>query len=129
IEQRGRREEISDHAGATLEELSPVVDATRLLNLIEGTSEVEATIKWASNKKLHLEIALIRAIQALSEVGLENVIDALENLRGESSPASAKEIKIAPVAERRPTQESELAAPKTDAGVAPLVGKDEKAAS
>ena len=52
---------------------------------------MEATIKWASNKKLHLEIALIRAIQTLSEVSLDNVIDALENLRGASGIPPVKE--------------------------------------
>jgi DNA polymerase-3 subunit gamma/tau len=84
IDPQSLREEISDHARATLEELTPVVDTKKLLRLIETTSEVEATIKWAANKKLHLEIALIRAMQTLSEVNLNSVIDALENLRGGS---------------------------------------------
>ncbi|MBV8375410.1 MAG: AAA family ATPase, partial [Verrucomicrobia bacterium] len=93
IDPQSLREEISEHARAALEELAPTVDTKRLLRLIEGTSEAEPTIKWAANKKLHLEIALIRAIQALSEVSLENVIDALENLRGGSDPVSVEEIK------------------------------------
>ena len=89
IDPQSLREEISDHARAVLEELAVNVDTKRLLRLIEGTSEVEATIKWASNKKLHLEIALIRAIQTLGEVSLDNVIDALESLRtGSTSPPS-----------------------------------------
>jgi len=84
IDPQSLREEISEHGRAALEELAPAVDTKRLLRLIEETSEVEATIKWAPNKKLHLEIALIGAIQTLSEVSLDNVIDALENLRGGS---------------------------------------------
>ena len=44
-------------------------------------------------QELHLEIALIRAIQTLSEVSLENVIDALENLRGGPDSLPVKEIK------------------------------------
>ncbi|MBV9106475.1 MAG: DNA polymerase III subunit gamma/tau [Verrucomicrobia bacterium] len=88
IDPQSLREEISDHARVALEELAPALDTKQLLRLIEATSEVEATIKWAPNKKLHLEIALIRAIQTLSEVSLENVIDALENLRtSDSLPA------------------------------------------
>jgi DNA polymerase-3 subunit gamma/tau len=93
IDPQSLREEISDHARATLEELAPVLDTKRLLRLIEGTSEVEATIKWTANKKLHLEIALIRAIQTLSEVSLESVIDALENLREPSGKPPARETK------------------------------------
>jgi DNA polymerase III subunit gamma/tau len=94
IDPQSLREEVSDHARAALEELAPAVDTKRLLRLIEGTSEVEATIKWAPNKKLHLEIALIRAIQTLSEVSLENVIDALENLRGGSDSLPVEEFKL-----------------------------------
>jgi DNA polymerase-3 subunit gamma/tau len=56
-----------------------------LLRLIEQISEIETSIRWASNKKLHLEIALIRGIQTLGEVSLESVIDALEDLRGPGS--------------------------------------------
>jgi DNA polymerase-3 subunit gamma/tau len=105
IDPQSLREEISDYARATLEELTPALDTKRLLRLIEGTSEVEATIKWASNKKLHLEITLIRAIQTLSEVSLDNVIDALENLRGASGIPPVKENKIALSGEKRaPTE-------------------------
>jgi DNA polymerase III subunit gamma/tau len=105
IDPQSLHEEISDYARATLEELTPAVDTKRLLRLIEGTSEVEATIKWASNKKLHLEITLIRAIQTLSEVSLDNVIDALENLRGASGISPAEGNKLAlPEEKRAPTE-------------------------
>jgi DNA polymerase III subunit gamma/tau len=132
IDPQSLREEISDHARAALEELAVVVDTKRLLRLIEGTSEVEATIKWASNKKLHLEIALIRAIQALSEVSLENVIDALEGLRGPSGTPPVKEIKkefkSAPPEERRAIKEStqEKAAPKVADAALPVIEATEK---
>jgi len=85
------REEIGDQARRALQELAPAIDAQRLLRLIEKISEVETTIKWASNKKLHLEIALIRAIQTLSEIRLGAVIDALESLRGGSNEPAASE--------------------------------------
>ena len=104
IDPQSLREEISDHARTALEELAPVVDTKRLLRLIEGISEVEATIKWASNKKLHLEIALIRSIQTLSEVDFDEVIDALENLRDASGAAPVKQSKIAPTDEKRAIQ-------------------------
>jgi DNA polymerase-3 subunit gamma/tau len=129
IDPQSLREEISDHARTALEELAPVVDTQRLLRLIEGASEVEATIKWASNKKLHLEIALIRAIQTLSEVSLDNVIDALENLRGGSAARAVKEFKIAP-AEKGPVQEpnqEKAAALKQVASPARAVETAEKA--
>jgi DNA polymerase III subunit gamma/tau len=86
IDPQSLREELSEHARAALEDLAPGIETAKLLRLIETASEVEATIRWASNKKLHLEIALIRAIQTLSEIDLNNVIDALENLRAGPRP-------------------------------------------
>jgi DNA polymerase-3 subunit gamma/tau len=91
IDPQSLREEISDQARTSLEELVALVDTQRLLRLIGEVSEVEATIKWAPNKKLHLEIALIRAIHTLSEVSLESVVVALENLRGVSTSEAARE--------------------------------------
>jgi DNA polymerase-3 subunit gamma/tau len=81
-------EEIGDQSRTALDELASTVDIQRLLRLIDEISEVESTIKWASNKKLHLEISLIRAIQTLSEVGLDTVIDALTSLRSGSAQSA-----------------------------------------
>jgi DNA polymerase-3 subunit gamma/tau len=120
IDPQSLREEISDHARTALEELAPVVDTKRLLRLIEGISEVEATIKWASNKKLHLEIALIRSIQTLSEVNLDNVIDALENLRDASGAAPVKQSKIASAEANRVIQESSQAPAASNQGTGAL---------
>jgi DNA polymerase III subunit gamma/tau len=105
IDPQSLREEVSDHARTALEELATVIDPKRLLRLIEETSAVEATIRWASNKKLHLEIALIRGIQTLSEVSLDTVIDALENLRGGSASSPVQEIKRMPAAVKKPIPE------------------------
>ena len=44
-------------------------------------------MKWAPNKKLHFEIALIKAIQTLGQTTLTEVIDALATIR-EAEPAS-----------------------------------------
>jgi DNA polymerase-3 subunit gamma/tau len=91
IDPQSLREEISDHARQSLDELAPLASPAKLLRLIEQISEIETSIRWASNKKLHLEIALIRGIQTLGEVGLESVIGALEQLRGTGSgPASIR---------------------------------------
>ena len=89
IDPQSLREEISDHARQALDEFAPLVPPEKLLRLIEQISEIETSIRWASNKKLHLEIALIRGIQTLGEVGLESVIDALEELRGPGSGSSS----------------------------------------
>ena len=51
--------------------------AERLLSVIDVFAETEGRMKWASNKRLHLEIGLIKAVQTLGEVRLSDVIKVL----------------------------------------------------
>ena len=59
-----------------------MIETDRLLELIEQFAEAEGRMKWAPNKKLHFEVAVIKAIQTLSQVTLTEVIDNLAALRG-----------------------------------------------
>src|SRR5207248_11793430 len=58
-----------------------LVETDRLLELIDGFAEAEGRMKWAPNKKLHFEVALIKAIQMLNQVTLNEVIENLNALR------------------------------------------------
>src|SRR6202030_4202833 len=53
----------------------------RLLELIDQLAEAEGRMKWAPNKKLHLEVAIIKAIQSLGQATLDEVIEKLGELR------------------------------------------------
>ena len=46
----------------------------RLINLIDQFAEVDARMKWASNKRLYFEIGVIKAVHSLEEVLLSDVI-------------------------------------------------------
>jgi DNA polymerase-3 subunit gamma/tau len=64
-----------------------LIETDRLLELIDQFAEAEGRMKWAPNKKLHFEVALIKAIQTLSQVTLNEVIENLNALRdGKSTP-------------------------------------------
>jgi DNA polymerase-3 subunit gamma/tau len=76
------QDEQSEKAKAVTTSLKAKLNTGQLLRLMEIISEVEPTLKWATNKKLHLELAVIRAIQSLAEVGFDQVLNALEDLRG-----------------------------------------------
>jgi DNA polymerase-3 subunit gamma/tau len=58
-----------------------LIETDRLLELIDQFAEAEGRMKWAPNKKLHFEVALIKAIQSLSQVTLNEVIENLNALR------------------------------------------------
>ncbi len=53
----------------------------RLLELIDLCAAGEGRMKWASNKRMYLEVTLLRAIQAVGQVTLGEVLDALKSLR------------------------------------------------
>jgi DNA polymerase-3 subunit gamma/tau len=58
-----------------------LLETDRLLELVDQFAEAETRMKWAPNKKLHFEVALIKAIQSLSQVTLNEVIEKLGALR------------------------------------------------
>ncbi len=49
----------------------------RILAAIDVFAETEGRMKWATNKRLHFELGVIKAIQTLSEVRLTDVIKVL----------------------------------------------------
>ncbi len=69
---------------------APLVSTDRLLELIDGFGAAESRMKWAPNKKLHFEIALIKAIQSLGQSTLSEVIDALTDIREAEPTTNAK---------------------------------------
>ncbi|MBV8097974.1 MAG: DNA polymerase III subunit gamma/tau [Verrucomicrobia bacterium] len=92
------QDEQSEKAKAVTISLKAQLNTGQLLRLMEILSEVEPTLKWATNKKLHLELAVIRAIQSLAEVGFDQVLDALEGLRqGPGNPRPAGKSGSAPL--------------------------------
>ena len=76
-----------------------MIETDRLLELIEQFAEAEGRMKWAPNKKLHFEVAVIKAIQTLSQVTLNEVIENLAALRdGKRQPGSRGRSRKAPAA-------------------------------
>ena len=92
------QDEQSEKANALTASLKAKLNTGQLLRLMEILSDVEPTLKWATNKKLHLELAVIRAIQSLAEVGFDQVLDALEELRqGPAKPRPTGKSGTAPL--------------------------------
>ncbi len=90
------KEDVDPDVQKSLAAHADLIETDRLLELIDQFAEAEGRMKWAPNKKLHFEVAIIRAIQSLNQVTLNEVIEKLGKLRdGKSveagvSPASQK---------------------------------------
>ncbi|MEP6698975.1 MAG: DNA polymerase III subunit gamma/tau [Verrucomicrobiota bacterium] len=73
----------------SLEAQAALIETDRLLELIDQFAAAEGRMKWAPNKRLHFEVAIIKAIQTLSQVTLNEVIENLAALRDGKPVAAA----------------------------------------
>ena len=109
------RDETTPELFAALQTQAAALPMDRLLELIEQFAAAETRMKWAPNKKLHFEIAVIKAVQTLGTATLTEVIDTLAALRGGGEiPAPAPKPGAPPDA-RGSSREAAPAAPKTAA--------------
>ena len=85
-------EDLNPDLQKSLEAQAAMIETDRLLELIDQFAAAEGRMKWAPNKRLHFEVAVIKAIQTLSQVTLNEVIENLAALRdGKSQTPAASE--------------------------------------
>jgi DNA polymerase-3 subunit gamma/tau len=84
-------EEMDPDLKKSLAAHAELIATDRLLELIDQLAAAESRMKWAPNKKLHFEVAIIRAIQSLGQATLDEVIENLSALRdgGRARPSGA----------------------------------------
>jgi len=84
----------------------------KLLDLVDHFGEAETRMKWVADKKLQLDVAVIKALHLLDETSLTDVIETLAGIGGgeisKPAPAAGQEPVAAPVAPpvRKPPDES-----------------------
>lgn len=80
----------------------------KIIALIDDLAEAEGRMKWAPNKRLHFEIAVIKSVQMLNSASLDEVIESLAALReGRNPEPPARRAQPAPA-----TTAVKVAAPK-----------------
>ena len=65
--------------------LGETISQEKLLALLDHFGESEARLRWATDKKLQLDVALIKGVHLLEEASLSDVLDMLTALRGGAS--------------------------------------------
>ena len=106
--------EVGEETLQTLQAQADRIAMDRLLDLIEQFAAAEGRMKWAPNKKLHFEIAVIKAIQTLGQATLTEVLDTLTALKtgGElPAPRAAQPAAPRPTTPRREPPPAPQAAP------------------
>ena len=74
-------EDVDPDVQKTLASHAELISIDRLLELIDQFAAAEGRMKWTPNKKLHFEVAIIKAIQSLGQATLDEVIEKLGELR------------------------------------------------
>jgi len=75
------KEDVDPDMQKSLAAHAELIATDRLLELIDQFAAAEGRMKWAPNKKLHFEVAIIKAIQILGQATLDEVIEKLGELR------------------------------------------------
>jgi len=82
------KEDVEADVQTSLAAYAELVTTDRLLELVDQFAAAESRMKWAPNKKLHFEVAIIKAIQSLGQATLDEVIKKLGQLRDGGAPRS-----------------------------------------
>jgi DNA polymerase-3 subunit gamma/tau len=98
-------EDVEPEVQKSLSAHAELISIDRLLELIDQFAATEGRMKWAPNKKLHFEVAIIKAIQSLGQATLDEVIEKLGELRdGRAQPEPARRGEAAPPTQRLTAQ-------------------------
>jgi len=107
------KEDVDPDVQESLAAHAELITTARLLDLIDQFAAAEGRMKWAPNKKLHFEVAIIKAIQTLGQATLDEVIERLGELRDGKTTITQKE--SSPVVAGGPAQ-SVVPTSRDDAG-------------
>jgi DNA polymerase-3 subunit gamma/tau len=125
--------EISEAEAAALKEQSTMASAEGLTRIMEVLAEAEMRMRDAASKKILVEVALLKAIEARSAVSIDTLLKQLQGLRdGQPGDApSSPPAPAAPSSAKRPTRRvvlEEDEAPRLSA-TAPAVIPEQPAAT
>ncbi|MGH7952207.1 MAG: DNA polymerase III subunit gamma/tau, partial [Limisphaerales bacterium] len=86
--------EVSEAEVAALKEQSALANSESFTRILETLADAELNLRDAASKKIFLEVALLKAIEARSAVSIDSVLKQLNQLRGGTGvqPASSEKI-------------------------------------
>ena len=95
--------EVSETEGASLKDQSAAVSGETLTRIMEVLTESEGRLRDAASKKIFIEVALLKAIQARNAVSIDSVLRQLQQLRSEGGGTSTPAIS-APAPAAKPVE-------------------------
>jgi len=115
--------EVSEAEVVALKEQSALANAESFTRILEVFADAELNLRDAASKKIFLEVALLKAIEARSAVSLDLVLKQLNQLRGGQGSAGVASAPIPAAANensrtipKAPVESSQTQNPPTDVG-------------
>ena len=105
--------EISETEAAALQAGAKLANEQALARVLDVLTECEGRLRLATSKKILIEVSLLKAAQAISALGIDEVLGQLQKLRDNEPPSA---IQSAPAAALQPVQKASAPskpAPKT----------------
>ncbi|MCX6856521.1 MAG: DNA polymerase III subunit gamma/tau [Verrucomicrobia bacterium] len=109
-------EDLEPEIAAQVSEQSQMATTEQLLRVVDGLAEVDARMRWATNKRLHFELGVIQAVQNFNEVSLSDVIEALDG--GGTLPKPTARAPITSTRAARPAPAERVSAQRIEAPIA-----------
>ncbi|HTR41723.1 MAG TPA: DNA polymerase III subunit gamma/tau [Pseudomonadales bacterium] len=122
--------EVSESEVAALKEQSAAANSDALMRILDTFAQAELNLRDAASKKIFLEVALLKAIEARNAVPIDSVLKQLNQMRGQgggtpqSVPAPAAATSVS-----APAQPTVASAPKAAAPSAPAPAPKQNAAA
>src|SRR3989440_4583500 len=114
--------EISEAEAASLKEQTTLITTAALTRIMDVLTDAESRLREAASKKIFVEVALLKAIQAREAVQIDAVLKQLHQLRNEQPGAGSKtapSMAAAPVATHTVPPHKSVLSPGPLAAVAP----------
>lgn len=108
-------EDLEPDIAAQVIEQSQMASTEQLLRVVDGLAEVDARMRWATNKRLHFELGVIQAVQNFNEVSLSDVIEALDG--GAALPKPAARVPSTTARAPRPATVERVSLPVVEAAL------------
>ncbi len=79
--------EVSESEIAALKEQSAIANSDALMRILDTFAQAELNLRDAASKKIFLEVALLKAIEARNAVSIDSILKQLNHLRGQGGSA------------------------------------------
>ena len=119
--------EISEAEAAALQAGAKLADEQALARVLDVLTDCEGRLRLATSKKILIEVSLLKAAQAKSALGINEVLGQLEKLRdaepaslGQAPPAAAPQPAAKPSAPAKPAAKAKSAAKAKPAPAEPV---------